>query len=669
MVDRGIRKDALTAFVSSITVSYRFDQDGNQYDGLGYRYHLDASDRKVRNRLYQVRELADMGDLYANDVKDLPYLNENIQDPTGQGDPSLGLNINQLNNYSYDELGNLIKDRNEGIDAIEWTVTGKVRSVERTTASGKQGLRFTYGADGQRITKEVTDQAGEPLYRVHHVRDAQGNIMATYRHQVATGSLKLTERPIYGSARLGVDAHALELGGLGFEDPNPYLLDNPIGKVNYELTDHLGNVTTVITDELIGVDIQDNASAFEYFQPFVLSATRYEAFGSPLPNGLWDHKQGAPTLRLLRMLESGESIEIDLDGTPISIPFNLAYSTIEEYLEEIRDALLLNSVTATVVDDALQVANWPNNSTISGTLGIIIMESGSYARSFNGKEDDHELGDWQDYGMRMSMKRIGRFPSVDPLASQFPWYTPYQFAGNNPIWATDLDGLEECIEVYMYDENGTVTKIERWTAKDVEKHGPLGNGTYAIHMYPDGTFCESYQPGEGNSMPAFSECNIKQATWVGENRQRFKGMEDRLNARLIEGVVENSMIAQGQDETSVRRNVLVHDSNDPRFKGKFATFAEGTVDQHTEGWDPAAVSKNHDSLTGKTSKVIGDTDVKIKYYDGAASTTDAVQNQIGFVREGWFDHRYEAARATLDSSVNLGVENAKIVKQSMDKAD
>jgi hypothetical protein len=31
------------------------------------------------------------------------------------------------------------------------------------------------------------------------------------------------------------------------------------------------------------------------------------------------------------------------------------------------------------------------------------------------------------------------------LAPSYPWYTPYQFAGNKPIWAVDLDGLEEDI--------------------------------------------------------------------------------------------------------------------------------------------------------------------------------------------------------------------------------
>jgi hypothetical protein len=33
--------------------------------------------------------------------------------------------------------------------------------------------------------------------------------------------------------------------------------------------------------------------------------------------------------------------------------------------------------------------------------------------------------------------------SVDPLASKYPFYTPYQFAGNMPIQFVDLDGLEQ----------------------------------------------------------------------------------------------------------------------------------------------------------------------------------------------------------------------------------
>jgi RHS repeat-associated protein len=64
-----------------------------------------------------------------------------------------------------------------------------------------------------------------------------------------------------------------------------------------------------------------------------------------------------------------------------------------------------------------------------------------YRFGFNGKEDEDE---WtkQDYGFRMYDPRVARFLSVDPLASEYPWYTPYQFAGDMPIKFVDLDGLE-----------------------------------------------------------------------------------------------------------------------------------------------------------------------------------------------------------------------------------
>ena len=68
-----------------------------------------------------------------------------------------------------------------------------------------------------------------------------------------------------------------------------------------------------------------------------------------------------------------------------------------------------------------------------------------YRFGFNGKENDNEAkgeGNQQDYGMRIYDPRVARFLSVDPLAGKYPFYTPYQFAGNMPIKFIDLDGLE-----------------------------------------------------------------------------------------------------------------------------------------------------------------------------------------------------------------------------------
>ena len=67
-----------------------------------------------------------------------------------------------------------------------------------------------------------------------------------------------------------------------------------------------------------------------------------------------------------------------------------------------------------------------------------------YRYGFNGKENDPDAGEAvQDYGMRIYDGRLGKFLSVDPLSVSYPWYTPYQFAGNKPIQYIDLDGLEE----------------------------------------------------------------------------------------------------------------------------------------------------------------------------------------------------------------------------------
>jgi RHS repeat-associated protein len=72
----------------------------------------------------------------------------------------------------------------------------------------------------------------------------------------------------------------------------------------------------------------------------------------------------------------------------------------------------------------------------------------SYRFGFNGKENDKEWGGGgltQDYGFRLYNPALGKFLSVDPLFNGYPWFTPYQFAGNMPIWAIDLDGLEAWI--------------------------------------------------------------------------------------------------------------------------------------------------------------------------------------------------------------------------------
>lgn len=71
---------------------------------------------------------------------------------------------------------------------------------------------------------------------------------------------------------------------------------------------------------------------------------------------------------------------------------------------------------------------------------------GKYRYGFNGKENDNNVknadGMQQDYGFRIYDPRAARFLTVDPLADDYPSWSPYPFAMNRPVDGIDLDGLE-----------------------------------------------------------------------------------------------------------------------------------------------------------------------------------------------------------------------------------
>ena len=94
-----------------------------------------------------------------------------------------------------------------------------------------------------------------------------------------------------------------------------------------------------------------------------------------------------------------------------------------------------------------------------------------YRYGFNGKETDNEVkgeGAQYDYGFRIYDPRLGKFLSVDPLFGSFPWYTTYQFAGNKPTIAIDLDGLEEYVVINYYSKTGRLERTNIVTLTDKE---------------------------------------------------------------------------------------------------------------------------------------------------------------------------------------------------------
>ncbi|WP_062056790.1 hypothetical protein [Aquimarina longa] len=82
---------------------------------------------------------------------------------------------------------------------------------------------------------------------------------------------------------------------------------------------------------------------------------------------------------------------------------------------------------------------------------------------------------------RVYNPRLGKFLSTDSLFKSFPWYTPYQFAGNKPIIASDLDGLEEKIELF-YSTTAMNTRLLLYKDNLGNPYG-LGDGLLSLNIY------------------------------------------------------------------------------------------------------------------------------------------------------------------------------------------
>ncbi|MCH2045483.1 MAG: RHS repeat-associated core domain-containing protein, partial [Saprospiraceae bacterium] len=116
----------------------------------------------------------------------------------------------------------------------------------------------------------------------------------------------------------------------------------------------------------------------------------------------------------------------------------------------------LGNVLAVVSDKKLGVDN--NADGKSDTYGAIVLSAqdyfpfgwiqpnrqysnSNYRYGFNGKEkaDETNKGNY-DFGARIYDGRLGRWWSVDPLASHYTDLSPYNFVANTPIQAIDPDG-------------------------------------------------------------------------------------------------------------------------------------------------------------------------------------------------------------------------------------
>ncbi|WP_157802164.1 RHS repeat-associated core domain-containing protein [Flavobacterium sp. 1] len=179
--------------------SYSYDRNGNlvnltrsglnnkfaisSMDDLKYTYSKDTKGQITDNKLVSVNDvLTNSGD-FANDLEG-------------------------ISNYTYDEIGQLIKDSKEDLN-INWRVDGKVSSVIKYKGKANETtISFEYDGLGNRTSKKVATTTNTNTKITYYERDAQGNVLSTYEMETPTSQSStyyLVEQEIYGSSRLGIE--------------------------------------------------------------------------------------------------------------------------------------------------------------------------------------------------------------------------------------------------------------------------------------------------------------------------------------------------------------------------------------------------------------------------------------------------------------------------------
>lgn len=312
-------------------------------DVLTYEYNEDSNGRKINNQLRLVSDAQD-DNLFDVDIDSQltnadPALSDDnyIYDDIGQliRDEAEGLTIDwrvdgkvksvtkdngTIISFTYDGLGNrfsktvtdangmakvtfyqrdaqgnvlavynLNEDTNSTplpidleLDSGTITTTQEELAVNTIRVAGVDPLTYTVVApDG-----DLTLKAGQSIKLKPGFKTELGSNLLAQIETLEAGEeagFILKEHHLYGSSRLGIENKNIVL--IDFENELPEeddtMFTNYIGDKNYELSNHLGNVLSVITDKKIPI-LQGGSLA--YFTPDVISFNDYFPFGMLLPN-------------------------------------------------------------------------------------------------------------------------------------------------------------------------------------------------------------------------------------------------------------------------------------------------------------------------------------------------------------------------------------------------
>ncbi len=190
-----------------------------------------------------------------------------------------------------------------------------------------------------------------------------------------------------------------------------------------------------------------------------------------------------------------------------------------------------------------------------------------------------------------------RFLSVDPLARQYPFYTPYQFAGNKPIWAIDLDGKEEFFVTDYRDVSGALYKtvITVVSAKGMEQgQHTVYRSTVQLTATGHTTSAAVVTTGTTSGKNAFANANERSRA-LGTDPTGLPITKNKVN-QTLETDSRGNQIPSTQYSTGI-----VYDGKEIKFSQDNKDAAGNTINTEkttdhitiTTGTDPNTKSSNN----------------------------------------------------------------------------
>ncbi len=228
-----------------------------------------------------------------------------------------------------------------------------------------------------------------------------------------------------------------------------------------------------------------------------------------------------------------------------------------------------------------------------------------------------------DFGARIYDARVGRFLSVDPLTKEYPELTPYQFAGNMPIWAIDLDGLEPAIKL----PDGTYT-----TARDGQLTGARISPE-AIKYYKTLTPPEDQRPDPDSDPSSYFP-------FFGDMSDFNSGVKDWKNGNKLSSVLSFGSLIPGGDFIFKPIKIMVKNADAIKSLVKYSGFIGREAVIITKTGSRTDAKKVVDGILGDLGDKMKAVEGRVKNQQGRITGLESADKSKGW-RLDWDDKKKE----------------------------